>query len=285
MFGQINKDKAMKMDFYRRIQNYLKSIYKSKDLLFELTKRDFQQRYKGSLLGVIWALLSPLLMLGVYSFIFVSVFKSKWGDSSIQDGNMLYTMMIFAGLIPFQIFSESVNRSVSLLGQSANYIKKVVIPIEILPSSIVLSTIINSFFSVALLIVGKIFFLNTPNWTLVFVPLVLVPSMLLSLGFALIVAAFGIYLRDLVYIVGLLVNILFYMSPIFYSSEALPEKFRFLINLNPIAPIITQFRDIFVNGQLFSISSYLISLSISFVIFILGLSIFNYLRKGFADVI
>lgn len=109
--------------------------------------------------------------------------------------------------------------------------------------------------------------------------------MLLSLGFALIVAAFGIYLRDLVYIVGLLVNILFYMSPIFYSSEALPEKFRFLINLNPIAPIITQFRDIFVNGQLFSISSYLISLSISFVIFILGLSIFNYLRKGFADVI
>lgn len=273
------------MKAYNRIQKYLVNLYKSKDLLIELTKRDFQQRYKGSLLGVIWALLSPLLMLGVYSFIFVSVFKSRWGNSSVEDGNMLYTMMIFAGLVPFQIFSESVNRSVSLLAQSANYIKKVVIPIEILPASIVLSTVINSTFSIALLVVGKLLFLNTPNWTLVFLPLVLIPILLLSLGFALIVASFGIYLRDLVYIVGLIVNILFYMSPIFYSPEALPEKFRFIIHLNPISPIINYFRDVFVNGELFTISSYLISLLISFVFFILGLIIFNYLRKGFADVI
>ncbi|WP_028531125.1 ABC transporter permease [Paenibacillus sp. HW567] len=274
------------MNFYKRTQNYLVSLFKSKDLLFEFTKRDFQQRYKGSLLGVIWALLSPLLMLGVYSFIFVSVFKSKWGSSSIQqDGKMLYTMMIFAGLVPFQIFSESVNRSVSLLGQSANYIKKVVIPIEILPTSIVLSTVINSFFSVGLLILGKLLFLNTPNWTLIFVPLVLIPIMLLSLGFALIVAAFGIYIKDLVYVVGLLVNILFYMSPIFYSADSLPARFRFLIHLNPIAPIINHFRDVFINGELFSISSYITSFFISFIIFILGLTIFNYLRKGFADVI
>ncbi|OBZ07845.1 hypothetical protein A8L34_24750 [Bacillus sp. FJAT-27264] len=273
------------MSLYTRSKKYFFNLYKSKDLLVELTKRDFQQRYKGSVLGVIWAMLSPLLMLGVYSFIFVSVFKSKWGDSSIQDGNMLYTMMIFAGLIPFQIFSESVNRSVNVLSQSSNYIKKVVIPIEIIPFSIVFSTIINSFFSVALLVIGKIMFLSTPNWTFIFIPLILIPIMILSLGASLIVAALGIYLRDLVYVVGLLVNILFYMSPIFYSAEAIPERFRFFIHLNPIAPIITQFRNVFINGQLFSVSSYITSLLVSIIVFLLGLSIFNYLRKGFADVI
>lgn len=273
------------MNYYNKTRKYFSSLYKGKDLLFELTKRDFQQRYKGSALGVIWALLSPLLMLAVYTFIFVAVFKLKWGAIETNDNKMLYTMMIFAGLIPFQIFSESVNRSVSILNQSANYIKKVVIPVEILPSSIVLSTVLNSFFSVCLLTLGKIYFLDTPNWPLVFIPLLMLPITFLSLGISLLVSAFGIYLKDLVYVVGLALNILFYMSPIFYSTDNLPGNFRFFILFNPVAPIIEQFRDVFVNGQMFSLQGYLLSVFWAFVFFLLGLFIFRYLRRGFADVI
>lgn len=273
------------MNYYQKVRLYFLSLYKGKDLLVELTKRDFQQRYKGSILGVIWALLSPLLMLAVYTFIFVAVFKLKWGAMETNGSKMLYTMMIFAGLIPFQIFSESVNRSVSILNQSANYIKKVVIPVEILPSSIVLSTVLNSFFSVCLLTLGKVFFLDTPNWTLVFIPLLMIPITFLSLGISLLVAAFGIYLKDLVYVIGLLVNVLFYMSPIFYSTDALPENFKVFVMFNPIAPIIEQYRDVFVSGQMFSLHEYFISAFWAFVFFIIGLIIFRYLRRGFSDVI
>ncbi|WP_336762297.1 ABC transporter permease [Paenibacillus sp. USHLN196] len=273
------------MNYYYKIRQYYLNLYKGRGLLLELTKRDFQQRYKGSTLGVIWALLSPLLMLAVYTFIFVAVFKLKWGALETNNSRMLYTMMIFAGLIPFQIFSESVNRSVSILNQSANYIKKVVIPVEILPFSIVLSTVFNSFFSVCLLTLGKVFFLDTPNWTLVLIPLLIIPITFFSLGISLLVSAFGIYLKDLVYVVGLVVNILFYMSPIFYSTDNLPENFKFFVLFNPIAPIIEQFRDVFVNGQMFSLYEYFISVFWAFVFFIIGLIIFRYLRRGFADVI
>lgn len=273
------------MSGVKQIKEYLIGIYKSKDLLFELTKRDFQQRYKGSVLGVIWALLSPLLMLAVYTFIFVAIFKLKWGGLENNTSRMLYTLMIFAGLIPFQIFSESVNRSVSILNQSANYIKKVVIPVEILPASIVLSTALNSFFSVFLLSLGKIFFIDTPNWTLMFIPIIMIPVTLLSLGISLLVSALGVYLKDLVYVVGLIVNILFYMSPIFYSMDKIPESFRVFIMFNPIAPIIEQFRDVFVNGQMFSLRDYFISILFAAVIFMAGLITFRFLRRGFADVI
>ncbi|SDN35230.1 lipopolysaccharide transport system permease protein [Paenibacillus sp. yr247] len=269
---------------FNRVVKYFLSLYDSRNLLYEFTKRDFQQRYKGSLLGMVWAFVSPLLMLTVYSFIFVIVFKSKWGNDT-GSSDMFYTLMIFAGLIPFNIFAESVNRSVNLLSQSANYVKKVVIKLEILPASIVLSSLFNSLFSILLLVLGKIVFLNTPNWSLIFAPLVLLPIVLLSLGTALLVSALGIYLRDLVYIVSLLINILFYMSPIFYSTDLIPNKFRFLLELNPISPIITLYRDVFIKGQLFSLTSFMASCLISMIVLLIGLSVFHFLRKGFADVI
>ncbi|MGO4693572.1 ABC transporter permease [Paenibacillus sp. 2TAB26] len=269
---------------FQLIQNYLLSLYQARTLLYEFTKRDFQQRYKGSFLGVIWAMISPLLMLAVYSFIFVVVFKSRWENIS-EKSDLLYTLMIFSGLIPFTIFSESVNRSVSVLTQSANYIKKVVIKLEILPASIVLSTAINSSFSILLLVIGKIVFLDTPNGVLIFAPLVLFPTIILTLGVSLIVSALGIYLRDLVYIVGLIINILFYMSPIFYSTSLIPERFRVYLEINPLSPIIKMYRDIFINGQLFSLTSYFVTCIIAISFLIVGLTVFNFLRKGFSDVI
>ena len=262
----------------------MRLLYSHYNLLIEFTKRDFLQRYKGSKLGFLWAILSPLLMLAVYSFIFVAVFKIKWAND-VNSEDMMYTLMIFSALIPFNIFAESVNRASAILPQSANYIKKVVIPIEVLPISIVLSTMINNLFSIVLLSLGKIIFLETPNWTLIFAPLAFIPILLLSMGSALFISALGVYLRDLTYVVSIAINVIFYLSPVFYSSEIMPERFKFLLSVNPIAPIIEINRDIFIRGELFDGSSYLLSLLTSVVVLILGLSSFYYLRKGFADVI
>ncbi|CAH1193355.1 Teichoic acid translocation permease protein TagG [Paenibacillus plantiphilus] len=262
----------------------LLTLSHSRNLLLEFTKRDFLQRYKGSSLGIVWAIISPLLMLAVYSFIFVAVFKLKWGND-VESGDMLYTLMIFSALIPFNIFAESINRAVAVLPQSANYIKKVVMPIEILPISIVLSTAMNNMFSVGLLAIGKVLLLDTPNWTLIFAPIVFIPVILFSAGIALVVSALGVYLRDLTYITGIAVNVLFYLSPVFYSIEIIPKQFQFLLSINPIAPIIDFSRDIFIRGQMFDLSEFGLALLGASFVFVLGLGLFYFLKKGFADVI
>jgi lipopolysaccharide transport system permease protein len=262
----------------------LKRLYDSRELLAQFTKRDFLQRYKGSNLGFFWAFISPLIMLTIYSFIFIGVFNLKWGDD-LQSGNMLYTLMIFCGLIPFNIFAESVNRATVVLPQSANYIKKVVLPVEILPISIVLSTTLNNGFSLLLLVLGKIMFLNTPNWTILFAPLVILPIILFTIGISLFLSAISVYLRDTAYVIGLVINMLFYLSPIFYSTDKVPSKFQFIVKLNPISPMIEQWRYIFIKGELFSLTIYFQTLMTAVIFFIIGLAIFYLLRKGFADVI
>jgi len=130
------------LKYVKKIFKNIRALVPFKDLIIELSKRDFLQRYKGSYLGFIWALLNPLVMLSVYSFIFIAVFKSRWGEVGI-DSNATYTLMIFSGLVPFYVFSESVNRSLTILVNNSNYIKKVVIPVEVLPISLVVSTTIR----------------------------------------------------------------------------------------------------------------------------------------------
>lgn len=268
----------------KKLINNILQLRKYKELIFQLTKRDFLQRYKGSYLSFLWAMLSPLVMLAVYSFIFIIIFKLKW-ESPQDYGKSTYTLMIFSGLVPFYIFSESINRSLTLIASNANYIKKVVFPAEILPISLVISTVINHGFGLMLLIMGKFLFLNTPNWTILLLPLAILPLVMLSLGLTLICAAVGVYVRDLVHVIGLLMNVLFYMSPIFYSTSIVPEPFNVFISINPLTPIIEQWRAIFIRGELFDLAGYAISLTTSTAILCLGFITFYLLRKGFADVI
>lgn len=264
--------------------NKVYSLRNHIDLIKEFSKRDFLQRYKGSYLGFLWALVYPLVMLAVYSFIFIVVFKNKWGELP-GETNATYTLMIFSGLVPFYIFSESVNRSLNILVCNANYIKKVVMPVEVLPISLVISTTMNQLFGLGLLVVGKLIFMDTPNWTLIFIPMLLIPLILLSLGCSLIFSAIGVYIRDLAHVVSLVINVLFYMSPIFYSSTKVPDSFKFVIKLNPLAPIIDMWRDVILKGQLFDVSIY-VTYVITMVIFVIcSFGVFYYFRKGFADVI
>jgi len=264
--------------------NRLRNLWNYRELIVQFTIRDLMSRYKGSYLGVAWAIINPLVMLLVYSFIFVVIFQMRWGAELEQD-KLLYTLMIFSGLVPFYIFSESVNRSITAVSSNPNYVKKVVIPLEILPLSLVLSVVINNLFGLGLLILGKLIFLNTPDWSLIYVPLLLLPITILSLGLALMLSALGVYLRDLAHSISLVVNILFYMSPIFYSADIVPAPFDKIITLNPLTGIIEQWREVILLGNQLVLRDYLWVVSFSVLIFFIGYSVFLKLRKGFADVV
>lgn len=272
------------MNYAKKYIENLRNLSKYTNLIKEFTKRDFLQRYKGSFLGVVWALISPLVMLAVYSFIFIIVFQNKWGEIGV-DSDATYTLMIFSGLVPFYIFSETINRSLGVVVGNPNYVKKVVIPVEILPISVTLSTVLNQLFAVALLIVGKILFIDTSNRTLLLLPLILLPIVIVSLGCSFIFAALGVYVRDMAHAVALILNILFYMSPIFYPSTQVPEQFKFLMGFNPLAPVIDMWRDVIIKGMPFDAINYIQYMGGATLFLILGLGVFYGLRKGFADVI
>ncbi|CEH30654.1 ABC-2 type transporter [Aneurinibacillus migulanus] len=259
-------------------------LWSYRELIYQLTRRDLLARYKGSYLGFAWALLTPLVMLFIYSFIFVIVFKLKWGLGT-EESKTLYTLMIFSGLIPFYIFSESINRSLVLISGNPNYIKKVVFPLEILPISLVISTIINNIFGLILLLVAKLVFLQTPSLPLLLIPILFVPLIFLSLGLAFAFSALGAYIRDLTHSIALVVNMLFYMSPIFYQTSIVPEPFRSIVNINPLTSIIEQWRDVILLGRGIDYGQYGISLFTSVIVLAIGYFIFQYLRKGFSDVI
>jgi lipopolysaccharide transport system permease protein len=263
----------------------LSYIWKYRELVYRLTWRDLMSRYKGSYLGFAWSVLNPLLMLFVYSFIFVIVFKLKWDMGAHDENKTLYTLMIFGGLIPFYIFSESVNRSLTLISGNPNYVKKVVFPLEILPISLVIATVINNLLGLLLLVIAKLLFLQTSTWSLLLIPVVLLPLFLLSLGLALAFSALGAYIRDLTHSIGILVNILFYMSPIFYQVSMVPESFRFIMHINPLTSIIEQWRDVILLGKGINYADYGASLITSLIVLCIGYAVFRYLRKGFSDVI
>jgi len=272
------------MSLFKKIFSRIKELWKFRELALQLTQRDLMTRYKGSYLGFAWAIINPLIMLLVYSFIFSVVFKLKW-DTGDDTSKALYTLMIFAGLVPFYIFSESINRSLGLISGSPNYVKKVVFPLEILPISLILSTLINNLFGLILLVIGKLIFMDTPNWTLIYIPMLLLPLTLLSLGLALAFSAIGTYIRDMTHTIALLMNVLFYASPIFYKVSAVPEGFRYFVNLNPLTQIIEEWRSVILLGQKVDYSVYFMTLLVALIVLLVGTSIFNYLRKGFSDVV
>jgi lipopolysaccharide transport system permease protein len=226
----------------------LYSLYRHRDLLSQFTRREIEGRYKGSYLGMIWPLIIPLLLLGIYTFIFSVVFKVKWlGSGEINQGE--FALTLFAGLIAFTVFSETITRSPSLIVSNPNYVKKVIFPLEILPVSVLGAALFQGFISVVILIAGELILLGTVSAKVFLLPLFMIPLAGFSLGLSWFLSSLGVYLRDIGYAIGIVVQILFFLSPIFYPIEAVPERFRIFIKLNPLTGILEGFRQVLVWNQ------------------------------------
>lgn len=256
-------------------------------LVLSLTQRDIVARYRGSALGLLWSLITPLLMLGVYTFVFGTVFKARWaagGNSSAVPDTAEYALILFSGLTVFQILGEIVNRSPRIIIDNANYVKKIVFPLEILPIVACLTALFNAAISFCVLVVF-VFLIKGGSWTMLLVPLILLPYPILLLGLSWLLAAFGTYVRDVGQILGSLVTALMFMSPIFFPKSALPDWLQPLINLNPATLPIEQVRNALIFGTPPDWAGLGIYTAVALLIATLGYQFFQATRRGFADVL
>lgn len=260
------------------------SLAKNRQLIFQMTKREVVGRYKGSVFGLTWSFLHPVLMLAIYTFVFSVVFKARWGVGS-ADSKTQFAILVFVGMIVQGLFSEVVNRAPSLILSNANYVKKVVFPLEILPIISMGAALFHAAVSLLVLLAAFIFINGYLSWTVIFIPFILAPYVILVLGLAWALASLGVFMRDVGQTIGILTTVLMFMSPVFYPVSALPPRFQSWILINPLTFIIEQIRSALVEGQLPDWNGLGIYSLIALIVMWVGYNWFQRTRKGFADVL
>jgi lipopolysaccharide transport system permease protein len=261
------------------------SIVRNASLIWQMTKREVVGRYRGSVFGLAWSFFNPLLMLAVYSFVFSFVFKSRWSGDVADQGHAQFAMMLFVGMTVHGLFAECINRSPHLILNNPSYVKKIVFPLEILPVVALLSAFFHTAISLLVLLLAFAIFKHFVFATIAFLPIVLLPLMFISLGLGWFLAATGVFVRDIAQITGLLTTVLMFLSPVFYSASALPAKYRFWLELNPLTFFIEQSRGVLLEGQFPDFGMLGIYLIGGFAIACAGLKSFQFARRGFADVL
>lgn len=261
----------------------LNGIWNNRSLLLQLWKRDFASRYKSGILGVTWAFINPLLMLALYSFVFVSVFKMRWGSGPDVRGN--FVILLFTGLIVHGFFAEFITRAPVLVSSNVSYVKKVVFPLELLPLVPLLGAVINFLVGIVL-VSGLLFYLQgSVPVTIVLLPVIVLPYALLVLGISYFLSATGVFVRDLTQLVGIVTTVAMFASPILFPMESVPSAYRSILYANPLTVVVVQLRDVAVLGVIPDWRVTAVYSLVALIVFLLGFSWFQATRKGFADVL
>ena len=265
-------------------KSFLYCLYKHKDLLMTMSRKEINGRYRGSLLGRGWTIVNPAIMLTVYTFVFSTVFKARWQD--LEDlGPLGFAVNIFSGLIVFSLFAECINTAPSKILENTNFVKRVVFPLEILSAISLFSAIFHALTSLVTLAAFEVFVLHAIPLTFLMIPIVWIPLLLLCLGSSWILSAAGVYFRDVSQLIIPLVNMLMFLSAVFYPINALPQNWQPLLRLNPIAITIEQTRLVAIQGSSPSKSFILIGTLVGFAFCQACFVAFKKAKKGFADVI
>ncbi|HEY8036063.1 MAG TPA: ABC transporter permease [Methylobacter sp.] len=262
-----------------------KSLWRNRQLIMQMTKREVVGRYKGSVMGLAWSFFNPVFMLTVYTFVFSEIFKSRWGGIGGDDSKTQFAVVLFVGMIVLSLFSEVLNRAPGLILSNVNYVKKVVFPIEILPVIAMGGALFHSLISLGVLLAAFTLFNGYLHWTVIFIPLVLLPLVILTTGLAWMLASLGVFLRDVGQTIGIITTVLMFLSPVFYPVTAVPERFRPFIMANPLTFIIEQAREVLIWGHTPNWTG-LAGYTLAAVIVVwIGYAWFQKTRKGFADVL
>ncbi|PBB98424.1 ABC transporter permease [Mesorhizobium sp. WSM3862] len=261
----------------------IRSFWRNRSLIGASIKREIFGRYRGSFLGILWSFFNPLLMLAIYTFVFGTVLKARWG---VEGGSSVeFALVLFAGLMVFNLFAESINRAPNLIVSNPNYVKKIVFPLEILPYAIIGSSVFHFFISLGVWFLAYITLYGVPPATAAYLPLVLLPFLIFILGLSWMLASLGVFLRDVSQFIGIVTTAMMFLSPVFYPASALPEGFRPLLYLNPLTPAIEYARDVLYWGKGPDFVLLAIDLLAAALFAWLGFVWFQKTRKGFADVL
>lgn len=253
------------------------------DLIYGFAKREVIGRYRGSLLGILWSFFTPALMLGVYTFFFGVVFQARWpkmGDSTAE-----FALILFAGLIVFNLFSECVNKAPSLVIAHTNLVKRVIFPLEILAPVNLLSGLFHLAISVIVWLFFYVLLLGLPAASGLWFPIAIVPLCLLILGLTWLLASLGVFLRDVGQVVVPITAALMFLTPIFYPLEMLPEPMRTIVTLSPLTFAVESARATLLWGQGIRWQPWLSHLAAALAFAALAFALFQKTRKGFADVL
>jgi len=256
------------------IMNVFKNLYDYRELLKTSVKKEVRSKYKNSFLGVLWSFLNPLLQIIVYAIIFSLILKNK------QDN---YAIFLCAGLIPWTYFSISINKSAFTIIENGNIIKKVYFPREIIPISVVTAETINFLIS-TLIILGFVIFggIGISKYILYY-PLVLIAQYLVILAISFIISSICVYFRDLQHFIGIILQLLFYATPIVYSQDSIPPEYQWILKYNPMTYIVNAYRNIFYYKTAIDLKSIILLIIIAIGGCVCGYWIFSKLQKGFAE--
>ncbi len=260
----------------------LTDLWNHRSLLAQLIQRDIAGRYRGSIFGGVWAFLNPLLMLSLYTMVFGVFLQAKWGGAT---NSAQFSLVLFAGLIVFNFFSECINRAPGLITSNTNLVKKVAFPLQILPWMCMGTAFFHAVISLMVWVFFAALIYHQVHWTVVFFPLVLVPLVFMVLGTCWLISSLGVYIRDIGQFIGVLTSFIMFMSPIFYPIDTLPEPFRSVLNINPLTFIIQEVRAILIDGALPDFARLAVHTLASFVFAWLAFVWFQRAREGFADVL
>ena len=264
----------------RAEKHYWADLWRYRELFYILSWRDITVRYKQTVIGVLWAILRPLLTMIVFTVIFSKLAKLP------SDGNVPYAIMVYAAMLPWQFFSSSVSESSNSLVDNTQLITKIYFPRIIIPISSVVTSFIDFLVSFAILILLMIYYQFAPSWNIIFLPVFLLIAFLTATGVGLYITALNVKYRDFRYIVPFIVQFGLYISPVGFSSNIIPEKFRLLYSLNPMVGVIDGFRWAILGAKsAIYLPGFLMSIGIMVFFLILGIYKFRKMEKTFADII
>jgi lipopolysaccharide transport system permease protein len=261
---------------------YILRLTSNIDLAFQLARRELNASHKGALLGWAWQFLSPLLMLGVYTLVFTKILQLRWVGNADP---AIYSLNIFAGMVVFTIFSDCAIKSATLVLLNPNYVKKIKFPLDVLCASGLLVSLYRAFAGLIILLLFRFAILGGLPFSCLLLPFAWLPYIIFLLAFMLVIAGFGVYIRDLPNLMQLLTTLLNFVSGVFFPISSLPEGIKSILGLNPIMNWIQSTRSVVIAGTLPSPSLIIVQIIVSLILLEVALRVFKKLSNGFADVI
>ena len=259
---------------------FLRNLVERRSLLFQLVRRDFEQRFVGSAIGWIWGLIHPLVLLASWTFVFEYCMHQK-----PPAGVSSYPLFLFAGMLPWLLFSETVQRSAPSLLDQSNLITKTVFPAEIVPVSVFLSTLMSHLLALTLMVLVTGVWMNQFSVFLVMLPFYMLAVGLFAVGIGWIVSSLHVFLRDTAQVLSVVLTFWFWLTPVFIDENTFPERARFLLAVNPLFYVVRAYRAVLLHSAMPSLGDLGIAAAYGIAAFAVGGLFFRYMKRGFADVL
>ena len=257
-------------------------LYHHRALISNFVKRDLLARYKGSAMGLFWSVVHPLVMLVLYTLVFSVILRVQVGPA---EGTRIFALYLFCGMLPWNAFQEGVSRSTGVILEHANLIKRTVFPSEILPTYVVLSSLINELIGLAILLGAVLFTAHSLSLPLLLLPVLLLFQAAFTLGLAWIVAAINVFLRDVGQLLGMVLTLWLFLTPIFYPPSLIPNSLKWILLVNPMVWVVESYRSVILRG-VFPSPAPLAALALcSSFAFVVGYQLFRRMQGAFADVV